>query len=532
MLSINLMPTCATLPRAGGATRYVFFADTGEWRHRSVGLKHPHRRWLGAVSYSTGKMAFTPWASKPGQDITPPTYAELLREASAAAEASLAKAEKSTVRVNQRLVLDQSIEEQGLLWFVLPSEVSSNVASSSDQSLAGGGSGISTRTSTNITSKGKAQHPMGVIALIPNFTPNQLENMLTAAGGAGDASVSASARAGGVIVQSSYTSSTTGSPVAAAAVQPAATISDGGGGCRAGIGGSEDNITMATHAGTISRAVAIPAAEHDVATQPPPSIPASQDGAASADAPSPLAITEINADIACADGSCALPGFFKSSCMDDSLDDVEPHCGNDLADADADDGGWLLRNFEDFVFPQDSDSDNSDDGGNNDGSTNSDDEKKLLGNVDVNIATIPLATLTPAAAAVALPAPVRAGFAASSVVEGGRGFVANAAVFASRSKIDRTIWPMIPKQLLARTKKAIGDFGMIKNGDRVILGLSGGKDSLCMLHVLHEIQQRAPIHFDLACVTMDPQFPGENVHAGPFFKLAVKTVTTYLSHYL
>ena len=49
---------------------------------------------------------------------------------------------------------------------------------------------------------------------------------------------------------------------------------------------------------------------------------------------------------------------------------------------------------------------------------------------------------------------------------------------------------------------------MIKEGDRVLLGLSGGKDSLCMLHVLHELQQKAPIKFELACVTMDPQFPG------------------------
>ena len=51
-------------------------------------------------------------------------------------------------------------------------------------------------------------------------------------------------------------------------------------------------------------------------------------------------------------------------------------------------------------------------------------------------------------------------------------------------------------------------YGMIKDGDRVLLGLSGGKDSLCMLHALHEFQQKAPISFELACVTMDPQFPG------------------------
>jgi len=43
---------------------------------------------------------------------------------------------------------------------------------------------------------------------------------------------------------------------------------------------------------------------------------------------------------------------------------------------------------------------------------------------------------------------------------------------------------------MASAGKAIADYGMIRDGDRVLLGLSGGKDSLCMLHMLHEFQQR------------------------------------------
>ena len=47
-----------------------------------------------------------------------------------------------------------------------------------------------------------------------------------------------------------------------------------------------------------------------------------------------------------------------------------------------------------------------------------------------------------------------------------------------------------------------------KEGDRVMLGLSGGKDSLTMLHCLLQLQRRSPTKFELACVTVDPQTTG------------------------
>jgi tRNA 2-thiocytidine biosynthesis protein TtcA len=52
--------------------------------------------------------------------------------------------------------------------------------------------------------------------------------------------------------------------------------------------------------------------------------------------------------------------------------------------------------------------------------------------------------------------------------------------------------------------RAIGDFSMIRDGDRILLGLSGGKDSLSLLHILHYFQHRAPVKFDLAAITVDP----------------------------
>ncbi|MBW6477286.1 MAG: tRNA 2-thiocytidine biosynthesis protein TtcA, partial [Chromatiales bacterium] len=54
-----------------------------------------------------------------------------------------------------------------------------------------------------------------------------------------------------------------------------------------------------------------------------------------------------------------------------------------------------------------------------------------------------------------------------------------------------------PKALLRPIGRAIGDFKMIREGDRVLLGLSGGKDSLTLLHVLRHLQRHAPIHFEL-----------------------------------
>jgi tRNA 2-thiocytidine biosynthesis protein TtcA len=62
-----------------------------------------------------------------------------------------------------------------------------------------------------------------------------------------------------------------------------------------------------------------------------------------------------------------------------------------------------------------------------------------------------------------------------------------------------------PKSLLRLAGTAIADYRMIRPGDRVLLGLSGGKDSLSLLHVLLHFQRHAPIHFEVGAITVDPQ---------------------------
>ena len=65
-----------------------------------------------------------------------------------------------------------------------------------------------------------------------------------------------------------------------------------------------------------------------------------------------------------------------------------------------------------------------------------------------------------------------------------------------------------PKSLLRKVGRAIADYAMIRDGDRVLLGVSGGKDSLSLLLILRHLQTYAPVRFELGVITVDPEVEG------------------------
>jgi tRNA 2-thiocytidine biosynthesis protein TtcA len=91
----------------------------------------------------------------------------------------------------------------------------------------------------------------------------------------------------------------------------------------------------------------------------------------------------------------------------------------------------------------------------------------------------------------------------------------------------------LEKRLMRLVGQAIGDFRMINNGDKVMVCLSGGKDSYSLLEILLTLRERAPIDFDVVAVNLDQKQPGFPAHVLPDYlqrrgvRFHIETQDTY-----